>query len=64
MLYFPCLTITINLIKYFFIVNTIIMKRIQTHTYWMTFEEYEKWSSERPKYISNMKKRTHIFFIE
>lgn len=40
------------------------MKRIQTHTYWMTFEEYEKWSSERPKYISNMKKRTHIFFIE
>lgn len=41
------------------------MERVQTHTYWMTFEEYEKWSiSQRPKVLVNIKRRTHIFFVD
>ena len=40
------------------------MERAQTHTYWMTFEEYEKWSFEKGvKKEKPIKSRTHIFFV-
>ena len=43
------------------------MNQVMTHTYWMTYKEYEIWIKSRPNNIafnnnSNIT-RTHIHFI-
>ena len=39
---------------------------IQTHIYWMTSNEYEVWSTNKPKYINvrgnTIVRRTKIYF--
>ena len=38
--------------------------QIRTHTYYMTYKEYKKWSrSNISKSIDNYPTRTHIIFI-
>ena len=43
------------------------MNTIRTHTYWMTYKEYKKWSAKRDKEYrlntDNTVTRTHIIFI-
>jgi hypothetical protein len=43
------------------------MNTVRTHTYWMTYNEYKKWSVKRDKQyklnIDNTLTRTHIIFV-
>ena len=43
------------------------MEQVRTHTYWMTYKEYKKWSKHNPPMIKlnndNIVTRTHIIFI-
>ena len=43
------------------------MNTVRTHTYWMTFKEYKKWSTKRDNEYKlnndNTLTRTHIIFI-
>jgi hypothetical protein len=44
-----------------------VMEQVRTHTYWMTFREYKKWSKHKPTTIrintDNTVTRTHIIFV-
>jgi hypothetical protein len=44
-----------------------VMEQVRTHTYWMTFKEYKKWSKHNHTEIKlnndNTVTRTHIIFI-